>query len=1132
MRISLLLVMFSLAFSSAVMAQDDEEETIVARKLPVKKAPAYPTVEVSGKCIDAATKAPLPGIMVQALGYDNYTAMTGDDGTFVIKVPTAATALYVHAPEYLSLQVPIAVQGNLQSPSTAEANSSLFTLHSSLQRIEMLPDKFRSMYDKGTDVTAAATAIMRKTTSQTIETDIESELGGDVRAITRSGGPGYGAAMFVRGLNSLTANAQPLIVIDGVIQDMQQTRIALHYGDYTNLLLNINPEDIEKVTVLKNATALYGAKGGNGVILIETKRGRSMATRIDANIGVGVSLKPELPSMMDAAQYRLYASEMLGSYPGIKEYTDPQTFKFLIDDPQKYYYTKFHNETDWSKEVYHTAMTQNYNINVQGGDNVGMYNLSLGYTDGQSTARKNGFDRLNVRFNSDINVINRLTTRFDMSYTKVNRDVFDNGTPEDFTSAPVSSPTLLALIKAPFLNPYTYNNVTHQLSSTLAEADDFLTMLNEDLTLGNPTALQADGSAINKNRSEMTHFNAVIAPRYEFNDKLSLTETFSYTLDRISQRYYRPTGGMPTFLIDGVGRVQNLAMSMFSKETSISSDTRLNWSLKKERSTLELFGGMRFTSFAYDDNEPQGQYATAANDKTPNISANMDFIEATGADDSWRSMAWYANADYNYRNRYFLQASLALETSSRFGKEAKGGMKIAGVQWGLFPSVQVGWVLTNEPWFQKLLKGICPAKGDLQSPYFLNYLLIRGGWDLSGNDDINNYAARTSFGVSKYLYKSTAAQLNNIGNEEITWEQTNKFNLGFKSYLLNNRLGLDFNVFWHHTSNLLTLKNFDNPVAGINNYWSNGGSLSNTGFELTITGKPVVCRNVTLELGASIGHYKNKVKSLPNDSRIYLDGQQTAQGYTSSIYGTENIATIVGQPVGVFYGYKTDGVFASDAEAAKAGHDKGDLQSPYLYLVDETGAKQYFHAGDVRFVDINGDGEIGVADRTIIGDPNPDLYGNIFATLTYKRLSLHIGFNYSLGNDVFNDQRSILEGGSNFYNQTTAMTNRWRTEGQQTDMPRISYGDPMGNSRFSDRWIEDGSYLRLKTLRLNYDLPINLSWLPGLAVWAEANNLLTLTRYLGSDPEFSVANNVLYQGIDAGNVAQGRTFTLGMKINL
>jgi hypothetical protein len=150
----------------------------------------------------------------------------------------------------------------------------------------------------------------------------------------------------------------------------------------------------------------------------------------------------------------------------------------------------------------------------------------------------------------------------------------------------------------------------------------------------------------------------------------------------------------------------------------------------------------------------------------------------------------------------------------------------------------------------------------------------------------------------------------------------------------------------------------------------------------------------------------------------------------------------------------------------------------------------------------------------------------------WKNLTLYVGFNYSLGNDVFNYQRSLLEGGNNFYNQTVTMTNRWRYEGQQTDIPRIAYEDPQGNSRFSDRWIEDGSYLRLKTVRLSYKVPVNLSWLQGLSFWAEANNVFTLTHYLGSDPEFSVANKVLYQGIDAGNVALGRTFTFGMRINL
>ena len=1101
--------------------------------------PDCPTKEVRGICIDAATKAPLAGIMLSALDNNNFTAMTEDNGEFVIKVPVHTTALYVHSPQYISLQVAIA----------ENASTGL--------KIEMLPDVFRPMFTKETSIVAANTQSITNTTSHTIETDAGNIMGADVHTLNRSGVPGSGSAMFIRGLNSLNANAQPLIVIDGIIQDMQQTRSSLHDGDYANLLLNINPEDIDKVTVLKNATALYGAKGSNGVILIETKRGHSMATRIDANVGVGVSLVPRLPTMMDANQYRVYASEMLGTYPTISQFTDPTTFKFLIDDPSKYYYAMYHNDTDWTKEVYHTAMTQNYNINVQGGDDIGMYNLSLGYTDGQSTAKENGFNRLNVRFNTDISILRQLKVQFDMSYTKINRDVFDGGAPADFSAAPVSSPTFLALIKSPFLSPYTYNNVSRYFSSTLSEADDYLTMLDTDLSLGNPTAVLQNGKGINKNRVESNHFNTVIAPRFDFNSWLSLTETFSYTLDRISQRYYRPNNGMPMFLIEGIGSVQNKAMSMFSKENAISSDTRLtltshlspltsHLSPLTSHHSLNAFVGVRYLNFAYDNNQPEGQYANAANDKTPNISTNMDFYDATGTNDKWRSLTWYANADYNYRNRYYLQASLSMEGNSRFGKESKG-MKIGGVKWGLFPSVQLGWVISNEKWFQSLTSHSSKATGrrDSGNPLTpINYLLLKAGWDLSGNDDISNYAARTSFGISKYLWKATAAQLNNIGNEEISCERTSKFNFGLKASLLNNRVAIDFDYYIHRTNDLLTLKHFDNLVAGIDNYWSNGGSLSNKGFELTLSAKPVVSKSLYIELGASIGHYVNEVKSLPDNSLIYLDGKQTAQGYTSSIYGIENIATIVGQPVGVFYGYKTNGVLATDQEASTAtlpslppslGEGSGVGQGSgvgFLYLTDATGARQEFHAGDMRFVDINGDGEISEADKTIIGDPNPDIYGNIFANVNWKNLTLHLGFNYSLGNDIYNYQRSVLEGGSNFYNQTTNMTNRWRTEGQQTDVPRISYGDPMGNSRFSDRWIEDGSYLRLKTLRLTYKVPVNLTWLQGLAIWGEANNLFTVTHYLGSDPEFSANNAVLYQGIDPGNVAQGRSFTFGMRINL
>lgn len=380
------------AFAQDDVTYDDGAETTVVKKKAQAKRPTYPTKDVKGTVIDAVTKAPLAGIQIQTLNDRNYAAMTNEKGEFTIKVPTFATALYVHAPQYLSQQVAIG-DGEV--------------------RVVLIADKFKSMYENTTDVTASSKSTIRTTVSQTVETDIENNLGADVHTVTRSGGPGYSAAMFVRGLSSLNANAQPLIVVDGVVKDMQTTRNSLHYGDYNNLLLNINPEDVEKVTVLKNGNAIYGAKGANGVILIETKRGRSMATRIDANIGIGVTLEPTLPDMMNASQYRLYASEMLGTHPDINKY-DIDRFNFLNDDPNGYYYKTYHNDTDWTKEVYHTALTENFNINVQGGDNVGMYNLSLGYTDGQSTARENGFNRLSVRFNTDISVIGNLSTRFDM----------------------------------------------------------------------------------------------------------------------------------------------------------------------------------------------------------------------------------------------------------------------------------------------------------------------------------------------------------------------------------------------------------------------------------------------------------------------------------------------------------------------------------------------------------------------------------------------------------------------------------------------------------------------------------------------------------------------------------------------
>ena len=264
-----------------------------------------------------------------------------------------------------------------------------------------------------------------------------------------------------------------------------------------------------------------------------------------------------------------------------------------------------------------------------------------------------------------------------------------------------------------------------------------------------------------------------------------------------------------------------------------------------------------------------------------------------------------------------------------------------------------------------------------------------------------------------------------------------------------------------------------------------------------------------LDIGASIGHYKNKVKSL-NDGSFITD---VAGG---------SVLTTVGQPLGVFYGYKTEGVFSTVADASAAD----------LAIRNNDGSLSSFEAGDMHFTDANGDKIIDSKDMQVIGNPNPDFYGNFNFRLSWKGFTLSSLFTYSYGNDVYNALRANLESGSDIFNQSTAMTNRWVANGQKTDIPRATYGDPMGNSRFSDRWIEDGSYLKWKSLRLSYAIPLKTTAIQGLEVWFEMNNIKTWTKYLGPDPESYAGYNPLWLGVDTGLVPAVREYTFGVKINI
>jgi len=390
----------------------------------------------------------------------------------------------------------------------------------------------------------------------------------------------------------------------------------------------------------------------------------------------------------------------------------------------------------------------------------------------------------------------------------------------------------------------------------------------------------------------------------------------------------------------------------------------------------------------------------------------------------------------------------------------------------------------------------------------IDLLKIRAGYSTSGNDAIDPYAWTAYFKSVQFIDRAVAYELANIGNPQIQWETTKKINFGFDINVLSNRLAFSADIYKNKTSNLVHLKELP-EIAGPGYYWTNGGELSNNGFELSANLNLVNTSKLKWEFSTAVGHYKNKVESLPDGSTI------------TSIYKA-NILTETGNAAGVFYGYKSLGVFASQGEADAAN----------LKMIDENGIEHAFAAGDVHFEDKDHNGIITSDDMQVIGDPNPDFYGSFNNKLVYGNFTLNVLFTFSKGNDIYNYLRRNLESGSSFANQTTYMLHRWSYDGQVTDQPKAYYNDPMGNSRFSDRWIEDGSYLRLKSVSVNYKVPVKAAFIDRVNIWLSANNLLTMTRYLGRDPEVSADNRVLFQGIDTGLIPVTRSFFVGVKLDL
>jgi TonB-linked SusC/RagA family outer membrane protein len=949
--------------------------------------------------------------------------------------------------------------------------------------IQLFDENFDSYYDAA--VTPAGSKQKNQITSSIVSTNTQGAwtrnletpdnfLQGTASGVTitrRSGTPNIGSTMFMRGMSSLYATNKPLVVVDGMIYENNDFGGSIINNFYTNPLSLLDIKDIDNITVIKDGSSLYGTKGANGVIMITTAKAKDLATRIDLGIFTGVNFAPKKIPVMTASQYRPYLSDMLQSQGLTDE--EIKLKPFMTDDPSNPEYLRNHYNTNWQDAIFKSGISQNIYLRVTGGDNIARYALSMGYVKNQGVIKNTDMVRYNTRLNADLNLSKRLTANSNLSFAYGEQNAQHLGLNTKL------NPMYVALVKSPFFP-------IHEVDKDGAESPNLADV--DTLGMSNPVTLVEKVLAVNKSYRFFgsLNFNYVIDPHF------TVSSLFGLTFDKVRENFFIPRKGITNDTLQ-TAVADSRSGSQTKRLFSVFNDTRVRY---KNTFNLihdvEVLAGIRFQQ--QNQEQDIGYGFNSATDELVNVGYSIPSLRRIGGDiGKNRWLNTYINVNYGYNNKLFLTAALSADGSSRFGRAVPDALKISGTSFSLLPSVQAAWLVSSESFMNQL-----PV---------ISMLKLRAGYGFTGNDDIGNYTARRYY-ASQNLLGMQGLVRGNISNPQLQWEVNKKGNLGFDLGLLHDRLRFSADVYQNRTDKMVVLEAAP-TASGIDYIASNNGGMKTTGFELNVSSRIINRPLLKWDVSAGIAAYKNKITQLPNDRII----TPFAGGY---------ILTETGQAANVFYGYRTQGVYTSDETAAADG----------LSSKQKDGSLAPFKGGDVIFEDHNGDKQIDEQDMQVIGNPNPDLTGMFSSSLSWKRFTVDALFTFSVGNDVYNYMRSQLESGSNYNNQLPSLTNRWRSPGQVTNIPKAVWGDPMGNGRFSDRWIEDGSYLRLRTISIAYNVRIKPTFIKYITVYASANNLVTFSKYLGYDPEFSATDHIYGQGVDIGLEPQVRSVQTGVRIGL
>ena len=1011
----------------------------------IKVAPKFSTT-IKGTVTDATSQKRLSGARVF---YKNYTTtFTEENGTFTLSVPNKNVSVLIEMAGYQTIEVAIGGRASIDIALNADDGNP------SVYETVTLPS--------GVTATNRLTGAVGNTNlsdtwsrfSETPDAYLQGKIAG-LNATRRSGIANAGANLFLRGFTSLLATNQPLIVVDDVIYDNNLYGSPLANNFIDNPLANIDVRDISNITVLKDASvaALYGTKAANGVILITTSRAKELATKIDFATYGGINIAPVSLPVLGVSDYRLYLSDLFTS--GGASSQTVKALPYMNDDKNLGSYYQYHNNTDWQKNLFSNQLTKNIYLKVTGGDNIAKYALSMNYSSGNTALSGSSLEKYSTRFNADMNLSQRLKVATNLSFS------YNDATLKDMGVAPKTNPLYLSLVKAPFLSD-------HDLSSLGVPSPD---LSNEDIfKIGNPTVISQVMQAGNK----AYRFTGSVVFNYKVSQHIELGTNIGVLFDKVKENRFIPEKGVLSDTINNA-IVKNTLESQTKRVFNLSNETYASYR-KNINSVHDFYAkvGVRLLNSRVEQDR-----LTAYNSATDELISVGNGIQAlnkiTGGLGESNWLNTFASFNYSYSDKYFVSLNASMDASSKFGKSAPSeGIKIGGSPTAFSPAISAAWVLSSENFMAN-------------SPF--DHLKIRASYGRVGNDDIGNYSIYQYY-VTQNLLGMQGLVRGNIANPTLQWETINKTDFGIDLSVLNEKITLSFDAFTNKTSNMLINEKLP-TISGFSYVLTNNGAMTTTGLEASINIKALNTNSLKWDVGFTIAKSKAVLDKLPNDNVI-------------TNFAGANYISAVGQAPNLFYGFASQGVYASNADADKDGL-KNRLSNGNLVP---------FRGGDIQFVDVNGDKIIDDADKQVIGNPSPDFYGSLTNHLAYKAFTLDVLCTFVSGNSIYNYTRNVVESMSNTNNQSQAILNRWRVDGQVTTIPRVSQGDPLGNSRFSSRWIEDGSYFRVRTISLSYNIPIDRAILKYLTLYATANNVLALTKYLGYDPEFSATTRIFGQGVD------------------